>query len=56
MVYLRICVEVELQITIVVGPQIEHYNLGAMWTNVTELFIDHRLEQPLAFQITNICY
>jgi hypothetical protein len=42
--YLRICVKVELQITIVVGPQIEHYNLGAMWTNVTELFINHRLE------------
>lgn len=31
-------VKVELQITIVIGPQIEHYNLCAMRTNVTELF------------------
>ena len=49
--YLWICVKVKLQITIIVGPQIEHYNLGAMWANIAELFINHRLKQPLAFWI-----
>jgi len=42
--YLWICVKVKLQITIIVGPQIEHYNLGAMWANVAELFINHKLK------------